>query len=406
MSSPQSEPSGRVALREPRPGGHPGEPDRGGFPVVGSGEDVARAVPAGTGGHSVHIHLNERRRPRRSLPGASFWRGLGLHLLIPLFLAAGMALAYLGAFGQPTPHHLPVAVVGSSAESEVFAQSLNDSAPEALDVRTVPDAAAARALIESRDVVASYEATATDATISVSSAASDTTASVVEKVFLPIAYRQHLPVQVDDVVPTGEGDPTGQGLFFLMVALSVGGYASAAAISAVVAASRTGLATRLGIAVGTAALVAAIGTVVVGPVYGIVDHALWPLWLLSWLYVSGIVVVGVGLHPLLRHWTTPVLTMLFVMLNFTSSGGVFAAQLVPSFFSALSAFWNGSAWLHATQTVVYFPAQGIGRDGLVLALWLAAGVGLAVLTHAWSRRRTRLADERAEVTEEDEVVAA
>lgn len=343
------------------------------------------------------------RRPRLD---PRFWRGLGLHLLIPLFLAAGMALAYLGAFGHPAPHHLPVAVVGTTAEAEVFAQTLNDRAPDALDVRTVADEGAARGLVADREVVAAYEATTDDATLFVSSAASDTTASVVQKVFLPVAYQQQLPLQVEDVVPSGEGDPTGQGLFFLLVALSVGGYASAAAISAVVAPARTRLAARLGIAVVTAAVVAAIGTVVVGPVYGIVDHALGQLWLLSWLYVSTIVVIGVGLHPLLRHWTTPVLTMLFVMLNFTSSGGVFAAGLVPPFFAALSSFWNGAAWLHATQTVVYFAGQGIGRDVLVLALWLVAGLLVAGLVHLGSVRRTRLADELAPVTEEDEVVAA
>jgi hypothetical protein len=338
----------------------------------------------------------------RALP----WRSLGLHLLIPLFLAAGMALAYLGAFGHPAPHHLPVAVVGTTAEAEVFAQALNDRAPDALDVRTVADADAARGLVADREVVAAYEATADDATLFVSSAASDTTASVVQKVFLPVAYEQHLPLQVDDVVPSGDGDPTGQGLFFLLVALSVGGYASAAAISAVVAAARPGLAARLGVAVATAAVIAAIGTVVVGPVYGIVDHALGSLWLLSWLYVSTVVVIGVGLHPLLRHWTTPVLTMLFVMLNFTSSGGVFAAALVPPFFAALSSFWNGAAWLHATQTVVYFAGQGIGRDVAALALWLVAGLVVAGLVHLGSVRRARLADELAPVTEEDEVVAA
>ena len=382
----------------------PPAPSRQLVPASSPRGDAAPPTAA-PGGHSVHIHLGDRR-PRRSFPGLRFWRGLGLHLLIPLFLAAGMALAYLGAFGHPAPHHLPVAVVGTTPQAEVFAQTLNDSAPDELDVRTVADADAARSLVRDRDVVAAYEATATDATLYVSSAASDTTASVVQKVFLPVAYQQQLPVKVEDVVPSGEGDPTGQGLFFLLVALSVGGYASAAAISAVVSAARTGLATRLGIAVVTAGVVAAIGAVVVGPVYGIVDHAIWPLWLLSWLYVSTVVVMGVGLHPLLRHWTTPVLTMLFVMLNFTSSGGVFAAALVPSFFSGLSTFWNGAAWLHAAQTTVYFPGQGIGRDLLVLALWLVAGLLVALLTHLGSVRRTRLADERTPVTEEDEVVAA
>ena len=337
-------------------------------------------------------------------PSAAVWRSLGLHLLIPLFLAAGMALAYLGAFHAPSPHHLPVAIVGSSAEAEVFAQKLNDAAPDELDVRTIADATTARARVADRSIAAAFETSGTDATLYVSSAASDTTASVVEKVFLPIAYQQGLPIEVDDVVPSGSGDPTGQGLFFLLVALSVGGYASAAAISAI--AARLGLGWRLLVAVVTAGLVAGIGALVVGPIYHVVDHAVWNVWLLAWLYVTAIVVIGIGLHPVLRHWTTPALTMLFVMLNFTSSGGVFASTLVPSFFSALNSFWNGAAWLHAAQTAVYFPAQSIGRDALTLSIWLAVGLVLALATHVWSARRTRLADERVAVREDEEGIAA
>ncbi|WP_307785108.1 hypothetical protein [Frigoribacterium sp. CFBP 13605] len=353
--------------------------------------------------HRGHQHAGPAtaRRPR---PDAAAWRSLGLHVLIPLFLATGMALAYLGAFGHPTPHHVPVAVVGSSAQSEVFAQQLNDADPDALDVRTVADADAARRLITDREISGAFEVGATDATLYVSSAASDTTASVLQKVFGPVAYRLGLPLKVDDVVPSGEGDPTGQGLFFLLVALSVGAYASAAAISA--ASARLGLGSRLLAGVVTAAVIAAIGTVVVGPVYGIVTTGLWGVALVSWLYVTAVVVIGIGLHPLLRHWTTPALTMLFVMLNFTSSGGVFSSQLVPPFFGALGAFWNGSAWLHATQSIVYFPGQAWGRAGLTLALWLAAGLALAGLTHLWSVRRTRLANERVAVREDEEGIAA
>ena len=58
---------------------------------------------------------------------------IGRHLLIPLFLATGMALAYLGAFHEPTPHQLPTAVVGTSVEAKVFAQKLNDGAQRRAD---------------------------------------------------------------------------------------------------------------------------------------------------------------------------------------------------------------------------------------------------------------------------------
>lgn len=363
---------------------------------------IDQARPAEPTQHRTPAH--GRPPQRRSLPPVQVWKGLGLTMLIPFFLATIMGLAYLGAFHQPEPHNLPVAVVGATPAAQVFAQTLNNSAYQQLDVRTVADADAARALVTSREIVAAYAPGDGTATLYVSSAASETSANVAQKVFGPIAYGQHLPLNVVDVVPAGAHDTTGQGLFFLLVALSIGGYASAIPIAG--AMGRFPLAWRFGLAAVASAVVAAIGVVVAGPVYHVIETGHWAVWLFSWLYVATIVLLGLGLHPLLRHWTTPVLTLTFVALNFTSSGGIFAPALQPGLFAALNSFWNGAAWLHAVQTLTYFPGQNFGFDALRLALWLVPGALLMVLTHLWSVRRTRLADEEVPVLEVDAVVAA
>ncbi|MCC3265299.1 hypothetical protein [Arthrobacter gengyunqii] len=345
-------------------------------------------------------------RPGRggSVPSASFWKDLGVHLLIPFFLATGMGLAYLGAFHEPEPNHLSLGIIGSETSAEVFAQRLNDAEPGRLDVRVVSDAGTARQLLTDRELSAAYEPGEDEATLYVASAASATTAEVAKKIFQPLAFDQHLPLDIVDVVPTNEHDPTSQGLFFLLVGLSVGAYSSAVAISAV--AGRVSVPWRAAAVVGSSAVIAGIGVIIAGPIYGILENGLWSMWLLSWLYVTTIALLGVALHPVLRKWTTPTLTLLFVMLNFTSSGGIFTAETLPPFFAALGTFWNGAAWLHAAQSMVYFPGQSFGADGLKLALWLVAAAVLLVLTHLWSVRRVRLSDERARVREEEGIVAA
>lgn len=346
----------------------------------------------------------DRHKLNRSLPPADFWRDLGLHILIPFFLAAGMGLAYLGAFHQPEPNHMAVGIVGSGASAQVFAQQLNDAEPGALDVRVVADADAARRLLTDRELSAAYEPASEDATLYLASAASATTAEVAKKIFQPIAFDQHLPLEIVDVVPAGEHDPTAQGLFFLLVGLSVGAYSSAVAISAV--AGRISILWRAAVAAGSSAVIAGMGVIIAGPVYRILEHGQWSIWLWSWFYVMTITLLGIALHPVLRKWTTPTLTLLFVMLNFTSSGGIFTAETLPPFFAALGTFWNGAAWLHAAQSIVYFPGQSVGVDGVKLGLWLAAGAVLLVLTHRWSVRRTRLSNERARVREDEEGIAA
>lgn len=356
-----------------------------------------------TGGHR---HLPAQRSGPRTVLGtpAAVFRAFGLAVLVPLFLAVGMSLAYLGAFHQPTPHNLPVAVVGTSAETQVFAQKLADSDPDALSVRTVASDAEARSLIEDRTLTAAYEPSATQATLLVSSAASETSANVAEKIFLPIAYAEKLPFTVTDVVPSGEHDSTGQGLFFLLVGLSVGSYATAAAVAAF--AARLGIRWSIITSVVMSGVVSGIAMTVAGPIYHIIDGHVWSIWLAGWLYSVAIILIGVGLHPILRHWTTAALTMLFVMLNFTSSGGIFASHLMPGFFAGLHTFWNGAAWLDVAQTIQYFPGHDFGLAVLRLGLWAAAGLGLALLTHLLSRRRVRLADERVATREEEAVIAA
>ena len=342
----------------------------------------------------------------RTLGGTplSVFRAFGLAVLVPLFLAVGMSMAYLGAFHQPTPHNLPVAVVGTSAETQVFAQRLSNADPGALSVRTVPNEAAARALIENRTLTAAYEPTATHASLLVSTAASETSANVAEKIFLPVAYAQKLPFTVVDVVPAGQHDTTGQGLFFLLVGLSVGSYATAAAVAAF--AARLGIRWSIVTSVVMSAVVSGIAMTVAGPIFHVLDGTVWGTWLVGWLYSAAIILIGVGLHPVLRHWTTAALTLLFVMLNFTSSGGIFASHLMPGFFAGLNTFWNGAAWLDAAQTMQYFAGHSFALDIVRLGLWALAGLGLTLLTHLLSRRRIRLADERVSTREEEQVIAA
>ena len=327
------------------------------------------------------------------------------HVLVPLFLAAGMGLAYLGAFHAPTPKDLPVGVVGQTAATQVFAQTVTDRSDGALVTHVVRDADQARRRIRDRDLAAVYAPGATSATLYVSTAASDTTATAAERIFMPIAYRQHLPLRVVDVVAVHAQDATGQGLFFLLVALSVGGYSSAIAVAAF--AARLRLLWTAVVGVATAGVVAGIGIVVAGPVYGVLTHHAWPVFLFAWMYDLAIIGLGVGLHPLLGRWTTPILTMLFVMLNFTSSGGIFQPAFQPGLFAGLHTFWSGAAWLQAAQDLQYFPGASLGRSALVLALWLAAAVLLVGVVHGLVARRTRLARERAVTPlEEEEVVAA
>ncbi|MEU7184654.1 ABC transporter permease [Streptomyces sp. NPDC039022] len=374
--------------------------------------------------------MSSVRRPDHHRPDhRADLRHVLTHLITPLLMCIGMGLAYLGAFAHPEPHHLPVAVVGSGSPAQVLAQSISDKAHGGLDVRTVGDRAEAVDQLKHQEIFGAYVMDAHAAgsgapagasggapaskgggasaakngagakaapELMVATAGSDTTATVVQKIFTPVAAQQGTPLKVTDVAPPSEDDPTGQGLFFLMVAISIGSYASVAVIGGAGAVLPIRL--RAALAVGTSFVVSILGTLFAGPVFHLVDHGLWGLWAMAWLYSAGILLIGTGLHTFLKRWTTLGVMALFVMLNFTSAGGVFRPELQNGFFASLHAFWNGAGFVEGTRSHVYFDGNGLAGHVWTLVLWLIVGfvmIGVASLAEARRRRAAAAAAQNA-----------
>lgn len=420
------------------------------------------------GGHrSAHAAQSTRSAHSAGL------RHVLTHLITPLLMCVGMGLAYLGAFANPAPHDLPVAVVGSGRSAQLLAQSINDKAHGDLEVRTVGDRSAAVEQLKHQEIFGAYvidakahgakahsakgapegtqeeareaadegphdgphygphygprphERASTSASddqsgtsagsstsagaegangasaagsarpapeLLVATAGSDTSASVVQKIFTPLASQQGAPLKVTDVAPTAEDDPTGQGIFFLLVAISIGSYASVAVIGGAGAVLPIRL--RAALAIGTSFVVSLIGTAFAGPVFHLVGHGLWGVWGMAWLYSAGILLIGTGLHTFLKRWTTLGVMALFVMLNFTSSGGIFRPEMQNGFFASLHSFWNGAGFVEGTRSHVYFDGYGLSGHLWTLALWLVAGV-LMVGVAALAEKRRRAAEAEA-----------
>jgi hypothetical protein len=72
------------------------------------------------------------------------------------------------------------------------------------------------------------------------------------------------------------------------------------------------------------------------------------------------------------------------VLGNPSAGGAYQAALLPPFWRALSGALPNGAGVDSVRRVVYFGANGVGGDLLVLALYVVAGV---VVTLVGSRLR-------------------
>lgn len=325
------------------------------------------------------------------------------HLVMPMLMCIGMGLAYLGAFHAPKPHHMEVAVVGDTAQVRVLAQTVKDQAGSQLDVTTLPSAQAAQQKLMHRDLVAAYVPDATQPRLLVASANSAAAVTVSEQVFQKVAAEQaDKPLAVTELTPPASGDPTGQGLFFLLVALSIGSYASVAVVGGV--GGQLPMRIRALFVAGVSLVVSLIGTVFAGPLFHLVDHNLAAVWAMAWVYSAGVLAVGIAIHTFLGRWTTLGTMFLFVMLNFTSSGGIYPPYLQGGLFSSLHAFWTGAGFLEGARDAVYFHGKGgLGGELLILVLWLVVGgLLMSVAAYAESRRRARVLAAAPGVSETEE----
>ncbi|MFE0517237.1 hypothetical protein [Streptomyces sp. NPDC058964] len=66
--------------------------------------------------------------------------------------------------------------------------------------------------------------------------------------------------------------------------------------------------------------------------------------------------------------------MLFVMLNFTSSGGLFRPELQKGFLGTPHAFWNGTGFVAGIRSLRHFGGDGLGREVWTPVAWLLLGL--------------------------------
>ena len=70
--------------------------------------------------------------------------------------------------------------------------------------------------------------------------------------------------------------------------------------------------------------------------------------------------------------------LLFIFLNFPSTGGTVAPQLLPGFWRFLNHFWIGAAGLDANRNILYF-GGGVGTDVLKILAWVATCAALMAI---------------------------
>lgn len=298
-------------------------------------------------------------------------------VLVPaLVLMLAFAFSYVGAFHDPFPHHVPLAVVGPPA----VAQQLNRLPNGPLDARPVPSRQAALSQMNNRDVYGAYDA-ATNR-LFVASAANRATAIALEDTFDRITAARNTPApRVTDVKPLPLKDPNGTAAFYAMIAWMFGGYIASTLIGLIGSPrsrSRQRAAARIG-ALAWFALVGGILSVVMLRVaFGVFSGHVVALCAVAALTIFASGAATAGIQAAIGPAGTGLVILLFVILGNSASGGPFARPLLPGLWRTIGGVLPPGASVDLTRSALFFDGSRTLGPILVLTGWAILGTVLAL----------------------------
>jgi hypothetical protein len=308
-------------------------------------------------------------------------RAFGL-VLGGLLVQLAFVVSYVGAFHSPTPHRIPVAVVAPQQASAKIVAQLDALSGDPVDATAAPSAEAARRWVLTRkaDAAFLFDATGAEDTLLVASAGGPSVSQTAAQIAQKIETAQKRRITVTDIRPPNPGDGRGMTSFYLVLGWVIGGYLTAT-IMGMAAGSRPANRQRTLIRLGVLALYAAVsgiaGAAVVGPVFDALDGHFWALSGIGALVVLASAATALALQTLLGLLGTGLVILLFVVLGNPSSGGVYPAPLLPSFWSAIGQILPPGAGTTLVRNTVYFSGHAVTAALWVLGAYAVGGAALA-----------------------------
>ncbi|PZE84138.1 hypothetical protein DEI91_09590 [Curtobacterium sp. MCBD17_032] len=301
-------------------------------------------------------------------------------MLVAMAVAGAFAGLYIGLQQAPTPHHLPVAVVGSEL-ADAASAALGGSA----DVHAVDSAAAARALVRSHDVVAALVPGADGSTLAVAGADGRSATGAATAMLTRVADAGGVPVtRTQDIVPLVAADGQGIAGFYLVFGTTLAAFVLAQIMNSLGALA--GLRVRVVVTVIGSIAAAVVVAVIAGPVDGAVPAATGVVIGVLALLAVAVSLSTLAVTALLGPIGVVVSTLVFTTLGNATSGATVSTHLLPPLLSAVGGALPPGAAFGAVTAASYFDGAGTARALLTLGLWI---VGATIVVSATAARRRR-----------------
>ncbi|WP_199583144.1 DUF3533 domain-containing protein [Blastococcus sp. TF02-09] len=307
-------------------------------------------------------------------------------------LCLGFVLSYVGAFHDPTPHRIPVAVVAPAQVSGQLVAALDDADGEPVAATAVADEAAARRLLERGEVAGALvvDVAGTQDTLLVASGGGVSMTTAVQRIFTEAEATRQRSLVVDDVVPHQPGDPQGTSGFYVVVGAVLAGYLLAAVLGmakgARPATFRRAL-WRLGATVPYSLAVGLGIALVTGPLLGAITGHVGAVFVIATLLVLSAATVTMSFQVLFGVFGIAATILVFVVVGNPSAGGAYRYELLPPFWRAVGPWLPNGAGVDALRSAVYFGGTGTAAALWIVVAWAVAGAALTVLAARIVHRR-------------------
>jgi nucleotide-binding universal stress UspA family protein len=317
-------------------------------------------------------------RPSNSSRRYPAWRRAlaGFVLASAAFVAIFVTLT-LSAFHEPTPHDLPVGIVGPAAVTAQVEHALDGAAPGAFRFSGYPSAASATTGIAQREVDGALVASGQNLRLLVAQGGGNAPMNALTGAFTTLAQRSGRHLIVSDVVPPLAGDSQALSSWFIVLSVLIPSVAAGSASAMAFRPARRALAV-----VAPMAAAVVIGLVAAGIADGIAGLG-------NYAAIAAIVAMfslAVAAPTAVLAWIWPPLAALavlvFVVLAIPVSGGApNFAGFTPGFERDLFPVLPLGIAAGAIRDVVYFGSYANAAYLWTLAAWALAGIaGLILVT--------------------------
>ncbi len=304
----------------------------------------------------------------------------GFIVVSAAFVAIFVALT-LSAFHKPTPHDLPVGIVGSAAVTRQVEHALASAAPGAFRFRSYQSEASATTGIAQREVDGALVASGANLRLLVTQAGGTGPEQALSGAFATVAARSGRQLTVSDVVPPLASDSQALSSWFVVLSVLIPSLAAGSASA--LAFRRARRAWAVAAPVAAAVVSGAVAAAIADGIAGLGNYAaIAGIIALFSLAVAAPTAVLARIRPPL----VALALLAFIVFGIPASGGpANLASFTPGFLRVLSPVLPLGIAASSIRNVVYFGGHATSTYIWTLAAWALAGVAGLILVTALRR---------------------